>query len=71
MKIKEAKENVIKNFRANHQNNPNVYNIEVFLLNTMENIQMVITSGIRKGLLKESTIGTNTLAVFDKIIKKI
>ena len=41
MTIQEAKENVIKNFRANYttENNPSVHEIEVFLLNTMEQLE--------------------------------
>lgn len=72
MKIKEAKDNVMKNFRANYTNDHmDIHDIEVFLLNTLENMQLVVTSEIRKGLLKESTIGEHTLKVFDEIVKKI
>ncbi len=69
MKIKEAKENVIDNFRR--LNYPDHHEIEVFLLNTMENLQLAITSEIRKGLLKETTLGEHTLKVFNEIVKKI
>ena len=72
MKIKEAKENIMKNFRANYTNDHmSSHDVEVFLLNTLENLQLAITSEIRKGLLKETTLGEHTLTVFDEIIKKI
>lgn len=39
MKIKEAKENVMKNFRANYTpDHMDLHDIEVFLLNTMEQL---------------------------------
>ena len=72
MTTKQAKENVIKNFRANYTNDHmDIHDIEVFLLNTLENIQLAVTSEIRKGLLKETTLGEHTLKVFDEIVKKI
>ena len=53
MTTKEAKENIIKNFRANYttENNPSVHDIEVFLLNTMENLEIVIKSNFKKSLV--------------------
>ena len=43
MKIKDAKDNVMKNFRANYTNDhQDIHDIEVFLLNTMEQLTEVI-----------------------------
>ena len=43
MKIKEAKENVMKNFRANYTNDHMaLHDIEIFLLNTLEQMQSVV-----------------------------
>ena len=72
MKIQEAKENVMKNFRANYtSDHMSSHDVEVFLLNTLENLQLAVTSEIRKELLKETTIGEHTLKVFDEIVKNL
>lgn len=43
MTIKQAKENIMKNFRANYTNDhQDIHDIEIFLLNTMENLELVI-----------------------------
>ena len=43
MKIKEAKENIMKNFRANYTNDHMFrHDVEVFLLNTLEQFQSVV-----------------------------
>ena len=51
MTIKEAKENVIKNFRA--LNYPDHHEIEVFLLNTMEQLESVVKADFVKALKDE------------------
>ncbi len=44
MKISEAKKNIMKNFRANYTNDhQQIHDIEVFLLNAMENLELCIT----------------------------
>ena len=43
MTIKQAKENVMKNFRANYTNDhQDIHDIEVFLLNTMEQLVDIV-----------------------------
>jgi len=43
MTTKEAKENIIKNFRANYTNDhQSTHDIEVFLLNAMEQLESIV-----------------------------
>ena len=43
MTTKEAKENIIKNFRANYSNDhQSTHDIEVFLLNAMEQLEGIV-----------------------------
>ena len=85
MKIKEAKENVIKNltaqlekvqasrYRPSRPRNEKPYFFEIgkFVNNAMDSIQVITCANIRKELLKETTLGEHTLTVFDEIVKKI
>lgn len=43
MKIQEAKENIMKNFRANYTNDhQSTHDIEIFLLNTLEQFESIV-----------------------------
>jgi len=55
MKIQEAKENVVKNFRANYTtfNNPSIHDIEIFLLNTMEQIVQISKQEFKDAILSK------------------
>ncbi len=54
MTIQEAKENVMKNFRANYTNDhQDIHDIEVFLLNTLENMELVTKQVFKDTLVKK------------------
>ena len=49
MKIQEAKDNIMKNFRANYTNDHfAIHDVEIFLLNTLENFELVVAAEARK-----------------------
>lgn len=49
MKIEEAKNNIMKNFRANFTNDhQSVHDIEIFLLNTLEQFEQIVALEARK-----------------------
>lgn len=52
MKIQEAKENIMKNFRANYTNDHiDNHDKEVFLLNAMEQLEQVVRKEVEKKLV--------------------
>ena len=71
MKIKEAKENVIENFRR--LNYPDHHEIEVFLLNTLEQFEGVVKDDCKRIINKWKNEGdpTETDLVLENILKEL
>jgi hypothetical protein len=77
MTNKEAKENIINNFRANYANNTDStfvhrskIDLEVFLLNAMEQLETIVKDNLVKGI---KNLGRDTEDEQDliKIIKDL
>jgi hypothetical protein len=74
-KIQEAKENVMKNFRSNYTNDhQSTHDIEIFLLNTMEQFEVVVKRECKNIITKWKNDGENpteTDLVLENILKEI